>query len=397
MRIALIADEDPGWGGIGTYTGVLGSALRDLGHEVALVLRGWEEDRIEELGGLTVHRVTVPEPSWRRGTVSSVSRLWVTREALVFSARVARLLATLAPDVVEAPDFHAAGLLAAFRRRLRRGNAPRVVARLHAPSFVTAALAGDQRDLDGRITELAEATSVHWASAISAPSAAVAELVHKRWRVPSRRIAVVPNPVDDHLFTPAIGGQGHPDGDRATPGRILVVGRVERAKGQDVLLEALPAIRAVVPEAHVRLVGADGGLSDPLAQRARELGVAEAISFDGARPREELPAIYRGAAVCVVPSRFEAFPYTCLEAMACGRAVVASRVGGLPEVVTDRTDGLLVAPGAPPALAAALSGLLLHGDARRALGEAARARVEGSFAARIVGARVARLYEDVLR
>lgn len=69
---------------------------------------------------------------------------------------------------------------------------------------------------------------------------------------------------------------------------------------------------------------------------------------------DRLPAEYRNAAVCVIPSLYENFPNTCIEAMACGYAVVASAVGGIPEIITHGVDGLLVAPGRPDALAAAI-------------------------------------------
>jgi len=172
MRVALVADEDPGWGGIGTYTGVMGKGLQTLGHDVHLVLRGWEEPEAETLEGLTVHRVSVPEPSWSRGTVAAVSRLYGTRESLIFSARVARVLAQIRPDVVEAPDFHGAGLVVALRTRLQR-RAPAVVTRLHTPSFLTARLAQERPDLDLRAAEVLEAASVHSARSVTSPSEAL--------------------------------------------------------------------------------------------------------------------------------------------------------------------------------------------------------------------------------
>jgi glycosyltransferase involved in cell wall biosynthesis len=212
-------------------------------------------------------------------------------------------------------------------------------------------------------------------------------MVRRRWRL--RRVDVVPNPIDDHLFAPG------PEAETAAS--ILVVGRVERGKGQDVLIEALPAIRDAVPEAQVRLVGDDGGTAVALARRAQALGVGDAVTFEGALAREELPAVYRSATVCVVPSRFEGFGYTAVEAMACGRPVVAARAGGLAEVVRDGEDGLLVAPGDPAALAGAVAGLLADPAARRRLGAAARARVEAAFAARVIAARMAQRYAEVAR
>lgn len=376
MRIALVAGEDPGWGGIGTYTGVLGGALADLGHDVHLVLRGWEGDGDEELGGLPVHRVSAPEPNWRRGTEAVVSRLYTSRQALVFSARVARRVRELDVDVVEAPEFHAPGLFTALRR------SPPVLVRLHTPAYLTSQLANEQRTLDGRAEEALARLAVSRATAITAPSAAVAREVGARWRLPPARIPVIPSPVDDHLFTPGPGAQ---------PATILVVGRVERAKGQDLVVEALPAL----PEARLRMVGEDGGLLDAVLARAKALGVADRVEAVGAVPRSELPAHYRAATVCAVPSRFESFGYTCAEAMACGRPVVAAAAGGLAEIISDGEDGFLAAPDDAEALASALGGVLVDPALQQRLGFAARETVEQRFAAPAVAARLADLYSRV--
>jgi glycosyltransferase involved in cell wall biosynthesis len=331
--------------------------------------------------------VTVPEPSWRRGTVALASRFYVTRESLVFSAGVARVLGRIEPDVVEAPEFHAPGLIAALRARLGV-RAPAVVVRLHAPAFLTAKLAAESPDLDLRAGEALEATAARFARIVTSPSQALAALVRRRWRLAPDRIRVIPNPIDDAAFAPA------PD-ELERRGRILIVGRVERAKGHDVLVEALPMIRDAVPEAHLLIVGSDGGATETLKRRASELGVCEAITLTGAKTREDLPPIYRSAALCVVPSRFEAFPYVALEAMACGRPVVASRVGGLAEVIGNRDGGALVDPENPAALAAAVTRLLLDVRERHRLGRAARERVTTAYAARAVATRMVECYSAV--
>lgn len=399
LVVALVAGEDPGWGGIGSYVAELGRGLRDLGHDVHLVLRGWEDDCTEELDGLVVHRVVVPEPSWRRGTVAALSRLHVTRESLVFSARVARRVAELARrdgvSVVEAPEFHAPGLVAGLRARLG-SRMPAVVVRLHTPSYLTARLGAEAPALDLRATELLEHAAVRSAVMVTSPSAALAREVAGRWRLDAGRVRVLPNPIDVERFSP-----GPEPGPSAAP-RILVVGRVERHKGQDVVLEALPAIRSIVPGAVLRLVGADGdvgagagSMTASLRARAAALGLgADAIQATGAIDRGALAAEYRAATVCVVPSRFDAFPYTCLEAMACARTVVASATGGLPEAVTSGDDGLLVPPGDPQALATAVESLLADPAERRRLGAAARATVERRFASAVVARSTADLYAE---
>jgi len=391
LSVALVAEEDPGWGGIGTYTGVLARALRDLGHRVHLILRGWEEDSCQVHDGLVVHRVVVPEPRWRHGTVAAISRLYTARESLVFSARVSRCVIGLAREegvcVVEAPEFHAANLLSALRTRALR-RPPAVVTRLHMPSYLTAEMDGEPRTGDLRAQELLEHLSVRAATAISSPSAALAAKVSRRWRLAPHRIRIVPNPIDAELFAPE-------DRERRSAG-ILVAGRVEPGKGQDVMIEALPAIRRVVPQARLHLVGEDGRggtVTAALRARARDLGLDDhAVTVAGAVDREAMPPIYRSASVCVVPSRFEAFGYTCVEAMACGRPVVASQAGGPGEIISDGHDGRLVPPGEPAALAEAVAELLVDAHARERIGNAARETVLRRYAAPAVAGQMTELY-----
>jgi glycosyltransferase involved in cell wall biosynthesis len=92
-------------------------------------------------------------------------------------------------------------------------------------------------------------------------------------------------------------------------------------------------------------------MTEHLRSRLKGLGLSpHAIEFPGPADRTALPAVYAGAAVVVIPSLWENFPYTGLEAMAAGRAVGASAVGGIPEIITHEADGLLVPAGSPEAL-----------------------------------------------
>src|SRR5207302_663265 len=97
-------------------------------------------------------------------------------------------------------------------------------------------------------------------------------------------------------------------------------------------------------------------------------------------PRHDLPTWYARATACVVPSRWEGFPFVALEAMSCGRPVVASAVGGLVELIQSGADGLLVPPGDSQKLADAITRLLADPDLARRLGTAARAKVEQRYA-----------------
>jgi glycosyltransferase involved in cell wall biosynthesis len=210
-------------------------------------------------------------------------------------------------------------------------------------------------------------------------------------------VRVIPNPIDAERFAP-----GEPPSER--PGTILVVGRIEPGKGQDLLVEALPAIRRIAPRARLRFAGADSTAPDgssrvgALRERAQALGLEQnALTVEGQVPREALPSMYREASVCAVPSRFDNFPYTCAEAMACGRPVVAAQTGGLPEMISSGRDGMLVAPGDPAPLAAAIGALLADAEERHRLGTAARETVMRRFAKPVVASAMAEFYGEPAR
>jgi glycosyltransferase involved in cell wall biosynthesis len=156
---------------------------------------------------------------------------------------------------------------------------------------------------------------------------------------------------------------------RAAPaGEVSLVGTVGRLapqKDQETLLEAA----ALVPEARFVLVG-DGELRPELERRAAELGIADRVTFTGAR--EDVPELLASFDVFAHPSLFEGFCLAVLEAQAAGVPVVATPVGGIPETVVDGETGLLVPTRDPTALAAAIRRLLEDREFAQRLADAAR-------------------------
>jgi glycosyltransferase involved in cell wall biosynthesis len=133
-----------------------------------------------------------------------------------------------------------------------------------------------------------------------------------------------------------------------------------------------------------------------LRRRSRELGLPDsAVEFTGRVDRFDLPGVYRAAAVCVIPSLYENFPYTCLEAMASGCAVVASDAGGIPEIVTNEVDGLLVQPGRPERLGAAILRLLGDSALANRLRLQAPATIRDRFSRAKVAQATLRAYQSV--
>lgn len=157
----------------------------------------------------------------------------------------------------------------------------------------------------------------------------------------------------------------------ATTPLVGTVGNFTAKKDHANLLEAFSLVLSEQPAARLVLVGS-GPLEESLRDHARRLRLDEAVTFTG--PRDDVYDLLPALDVFVLSSRFEGLPIALLEAMASGVAPVATRVGGIPEVLTDGVDGHLVEPGDPSALAASLVKLLVDTEPRASLATAARER-----------------------
>jgi glycosyltransferase involved in cell wall biosynthesis len=195
-------------------------------------------------------------------------------------------------------------------------------------------------------------------------------------RIPEDRVVVIPNAVDTELFYPR-ERQGH------VP-RVGFAGQWTTGKGVDVLLKAWEIVRRTLPEAELWLAGGPG-LWKATTEKMKTLETARIVAqvesargmnvkVCGEMPRSLMPGFWNSLTLAVVPSLCEAFGLVALEALSCGTPVVASRVGGLPEIVSDGECGLLVPPGNPDELAQALLTLLINEPLSRRFALAARNR-----------------------
>jgi glycosyltransferase involved in cell wall biosynthesis len=171
------------------------------------------------------------------------------------------------------------------------------------------------------------------------------------------------------------------------------VGRLERPKGHVYLLRAFERIAKANARARLVLVG-DGSLAKPLQEEAARLGFAERVVFAGSR--RNVPYLLRAMDVFVFPSLWEGQGLALVEAMASGLPVVASRVGGVSEVITDGTCGKLVPAGSPEALAEAMLAVMANPARAREMGTAARARAESVFGASRMIERLEELYLEIV-
>lgn len=363
-------------GGIGTNTSVTARALARRGIATWVVTPG--QGGITDENGVTVVPVRQRRP-----------RLYTAQMLLSLYARwrIAGATERLHPDVVQAPEWDAQAWWLA-----RRGRVP-VVTRLATPTYLTEELNHGHAKRASGLVRYLERDQARRSAIVFAPTRAIAARVSDDWDLRDD-VRVIPSPVDraevERLAAP------EPPVEVAETS-IVFIGRLERRKGIHVLGQALPRVLAQQPEAQFYAIGRDlgvhGGDAGREFRRAVQ-AVADRVHVLGELPRPEALAVVGRAAVVVLPSLWENFANACLEAMALGRPIVASRTGGFPEMVEDGRTGWLVAPGDVDELADALIDALSDRERLDAYGAASRRRAAEWDADEIV-AQIVQLYEAV--
>lgn len=175
---------------------------------------------------------------------------------------------------------------------------------------------------------------------------------------------------------------------------ILYVGRLHRTKGLEYLVEALSILSKTNSKITLLLVG-DGPEKTRLSRLAMEKSVSRLIRFLGPVPHVEIPSLISLADICVLPSLSEGLPSFLEEAMLAGRPIVATKVGGIPDIVTNRSTGLLVKPADPSALANAILEILRDRPFAERLGRDAKKFAEANLTTEITARKISRIYKDI--
>ena len=277
-------------------------------------------------------------------------------------------------DVVHAHLGEDAAVLPLALAAARRWSAPLVVT-VHMSVRHTMPVTGPRSVFLRTVGGGLETFAVRRAAAVIT----LTERLAARMPVAGGRLHVIPSGVPPAAFGTAGPGEG-----------VVFVGRLHPQKGVDTLVRALPLLP---PGTRLTLVG-DGPQRAAIDRLVAGLGLGDRVRVTGFVPHSAGLAIVAGAAVVVLPSRYEELGTALVEAMAAGRPVVASRVGGIPELVRHGIDGLLVRPGDPAALAGALNEVLTDPALAAALGAAARARV-AAYDWRLLAGRVLEVYGSV--
>lgn len=239
------------------------------------------------------------------------------------------------------------------------------------------------RGVSGRLYRALERLAARWCRVIIALSNSEQEAGLTAGVGRSEQYRVVLNGIDLERFARP---------PEPVPGRVVALGRLAAQKRPDLAVRAMKELRARHAHAHLQLAG-DGPARPEVEQLVRRLDLGEVVRLIG--PREDVPMLLSQAACLLLTSDYESCPYTVIEAMAAGVPVVATRVGGVPELVEDGVSGLLVEPGRPEQIAAAIGELLADPDRARELGSAGRRIAGERFSVeRMVGETVA-LYDEL--
>ncbi len=357
MRLTFLTGIwPPDVGGPATHGPELARFLVARGHEVVVVTMGDGEPAERPCEVVVVSRASPFPIRYSKIAVIAARR---ARHADVVYATATYAAAAAAATLARRPLVVKLVSDPAYERARRYG--------LFSGSLEAFQSRGDRRT---QALKAARTRALRRARAVVVPSRYLAEIA-AAWGLDRSRITVLHNPAPALVVTPAT----------CAPGTFAFVGRLTRQKDLDVAIDAV----ANVPGARLVVVG-DGPDRSRLEQRAESSLGRDRIEFVGALPREEALAILAGSEACVISSAWENFPHAAVEALALGVPVVATAVGGVPEIVHDGENGLLVPPGSSEAMTGALDRLLAEPEFRAALATRARPSVEHLSVDRVYGA-----------
>jgi glycosyltransferase involved in cell wall biosynthesis len=368
MRICLVAFEYPpetGWGGIGTQTRHKARGLSARGHDVQVISASYQGASVAQDQNATLHRIAAPllDPLEYDGPA-----MWLSWS--IAAAQKVRELEEQSPfDIVHFPEYGGEGFIyqtASFDHR-----SCRYTLQLHGPVTMFADQSGwpVPRGASYEMARFLERNVMHHSDLVMASSRNTANFCARKHDYPPGKIEVIYSGVNADRFSPQT-----PPRDERRP-KILFVGKPSVSKGFPPLVEAVLALRKEFPLIVLRTVGrvTEDETIKNLKSRIAQAQAQSSFEFLPNAPHDDLPVHYQWCDLLAGPSIFEPGPGNVyLEAMSCGKAVVACNTGGTPESVLDRQTGLLVSPDSSTALRDAIAELASDERLRAQLGTAGR-------------------------
>lgn len=403
MKICFFTMEYPpetGWGGLGTYIYNLAHELARLGNEVHVISKAYPDVRDYNDGLVYVHRVKQHRDGENRHIktplISTLDGFWEWFSISYSNLKeFQKLSKSIKFDIVQAPEHYAEGFFYSLNKKTP------LVVRLHTPQFLLARL-NQTHLLAGSVLDKLEIFTAKRADKLTSVSASLALEVSRKWKLDPDEVTVIHNGIDLCFIDSSKSAKvDYVHRDRPT---VIYIGRLELRKGVCVLAKAIPKVVKEVDKVDFHFIGKDtnfsptgGSMKEYLIGMLAKADVLENVKFLGhiSDQAKKFAKLFLGD-VEVIPSLYEAFGNTVIEGMACKKTVVASRCGGIPEIIKDGTDGVLVEPNNPNELANALIHLLQDRKTRERIGKRARKTVEERFTLEIMARKTLEAYYNTI-
>jgi glycosyltransferase involved in cell wall biosynthesis len=344
MNIAFISYEyppDTAYGGISTYVDQISRVLRDKGHTVHVFCGSPMRNIDEIIDGIHIHRImTLDTFKFKELIVDKFTNVHQQERI----------------EIIESPEYNADGLII-------KKTFPEIplVVRLHTPTFLIREIIWSQTPLKYKLKKyLSDSFGIYKknkptinhesdleknicqiADLIHSPSESLAEICIKKWSLDMTKVKVIPN-----VFEPSEKLLNIPI--RSNPGQnIYYFGRLEIRKGIYIFEKVIPLVLEKYPKAEFYFIGknkkcfSEETFKDYLIRKCKKYN--QKLHFKQVK-YDEIPEEMENADICVFPSVWENFPNVCLEAMSAGKAIIASKNGGMKDMLFDNSAGLLIDP-----------------------------------------------------
>ncbi|CAG0964100.1 glycogen synthase [Methanosarcinales archaeon] len=400
MNIALLAPEFmPNWGGAGTYIIGLAKNLSKK-HNVHVVT---VRRKIDKGSAYTDEKILdFFENKIHLHTISNANDTFLYNAAFQYSCfkELPMICKENKIDIVHADVPHMSDVIL----RLLKSNKNMVttvhtIIEGHKEGILASGLDFSQMEASERYTlelypmlKLIQRLYLKRSPTIIAVSNWMKGLLEHNYGI--KDVNVIHNGVDHEQFLPK--GKNTGEGFETNKPVVLFSGRFIALKGINILVRAMRHVISETKDVHFAFAGPEANRKW-VSMFENEGIPSHYYSFLGYIPHARMPEIYSNSSIFVLPSLIESFPFSILEAMSSGVAVIASNVGGVPEIIEDGVDGLLVPPGNPEILAKKLLFLLDNESERDKISKKAREKILEKFTSEIMTNETEKIYEQILK
>jgi glycosyltransferase involved in cell wall biosynthesis len=396
MKIALFA---PSWppgdvaNGIVTYAAQMVPALRELGHEVFVVTPNKTDNDSHTVDLQSFSRsMSIRDRITSR--IDPDAQIWRGTTAAIESA-IIHLIRAHNLEVFETEESFGWSLAISRLRLLP------VVVRLHGPWFLNGKFDSQQpANLSSRRREIWEGQGIGNAQFVTSPSTQVLAAVKSRYKFSLPNSCVIPNPLDASIREKTWDRQG------CDVNNLLFVGRFDSRKGGDLILRVFGRLASSYPELKLTFVGPDAGIRGP-DNKLRSFSdfisgmlpetCRQRVEFRGQMTHSELMSLRLKCFATIVASQYEIMPYAVLEAMSLGCPIVATAVGGIPEMIRDQRNGLLVPSQEVGKMTAACDTLLRSSSFAASLGHQAWEDCRDLYGSRNIAEQTVEVYRQAVQ